>query len=1293
MRNLRELKVAAAQDIDGRDYWLKKLEGLSGKNIFLVDHTTTGQDKTPPDRVQSAIEAPLFDVLMELSKGSLYTLHIVLLATLTALVRRYTGSRDVVVGTPIYRRDSRDELTNTALPIRNVLAEAMSFKELLMQVKQTVIDASQHPAYPVEILTELLALPVSPGEFPLFDIVLLVENIHFREDILYLEPNMVFTFRVEDGRIGAAVEFSPVKYEKATAERIINHLIALLAAAIKNMGSDIFQIDFLSEVEKTQLLVEFNRTDTDCPGDQLLHELFEEQVRKTPGNNVLHIPGSVDMTYGELNRRAACTAAGLQRQGIVPGQIAAIMTADPVEMITGILGTLMTGAAYLPVDPHYPQERIDFMLADSGAVVPRSGDVDIEYRDSRTIDVSASFPAYIIYTSGTTGRPRGVMVEHRSVTNTLLCRKAEYSMGTGDTALQLFSYAFDGFVTSFFTPVISGAAVVQPAGEAVTDMARIRDIIVTYKVTHFVCVPSLFMAIAGSLGPEDLASLKMVGLAGEELIPHVLKIIKEKNESLEIVHEYGVTEAAVMSTLYRHQERIPRITIGKPAWNTRVYILDEGLRPQPVGAAGELCIAGVGLARGYLNRPELTAEKFYRPYRSDKSRDSYKRDAFYRSGDLARWLGDGNIQFLGRIDSQVKIRGFRIEPGEIENRLLRHPGVSQAVVACKADESGDKYLCVYIKTTLSDVSEVKDYLSRDLPAYMIPSFFVPVKEIPLTPNGKVDRSALPEPGTASSGVYVPPRNAVEEILVACWAEILHVPVESIGIDSDFFKLGGHSLKAVKLIARVMDRFDVNLPMHQVFNGPTVRSLAVYIASAGRKQAAAVEPVEKKEYYPLSPMQKRLYILHRMEGVKTSYSMASGVIIEGEPDLHRFQETLRQLIRRHESLRTSFAFIDDRPVQVVHEYVEFRVDYIEVDEHRVSEIIEHFIAPFDLGKAPLLRAQLARLAPRKYLFLYDMHHIVSDGVSMNIFLRDFIRIYERKGYLLPELHVQYKDFSQWQNNLPREARDEFEKKENYWLDRFKGNLPKLQIYTDYPRPEVQRFEGDQLRFTFEKEFVRRIRTLVADTGTTLYMVLLAVYTILLARYSGQEDIVVGTPAAGREHVDFENTVGIFINSLPMRNFPCGDKIFLDFLREVKTNTVDAYENQGYPFGNLVEKVAVIDDLSRNPIFEAELLVQNMEMTEWKIEGLTFTPYDFTGGVTQSDIAVEAWESGGDILFILNYSTSLFKSGTMERFINHFREILSAVLDNPGIRLRDIPVSFDLVNVDSSVYSETRTDFEF
>lgn len=789
----------------------------------------------------------------------------------------------------------------------------------------------------------------------------------------------------------------------------------------------------------------------------------------------------------------------------------------------------------------------------------------------------------------------------------------------------------------------------------------LKELMLKHKVDGIQTTPSRMKLFLDD--EDDFAHFKNVRtviLGGEVFPQKLLEKLKEVTNA-RIYNGYGPTETTVYST-FRDLTDTSNIDIGRPIANTSVYIMDRNLNLVPIGIAGELYIGGEGTARGYLNRPELTKEKFVpNPFKPG--------ELVFKTGDLARWYPNGGIQYLGRIDHQVKIRGLRIELGEIENLILKFSGVKKAVVIDKEDSLGKKYLCAYIESDVKlSVPELRASLAKQLPAFMIPSYFVQIDRIPLNLNGKINRDELPEPD-ASSGVsseYSPPSNEIERKLADIWCSVLNI--DRAGINDSFFELGGDSLNLVSVIVKIHKEFDVEVPLAQVYKSPTIKGLAVYIEHAQKSIFIPIEPVEELEYYPMSSAQKRLFVLMKMDNVGIAYNTPEIALLEGTLDRKQFDKAFKELLARHEALRTSFEMVNGEPVQKISKHVDFTVDYKEANEDKLEGIIEDFIKPFNLDKAPLLRVGLVKLSKHRHILLIDMHHIITDGTSIEILVKELDRLY--KGEILPELKVQYKDFTAWQKKqIDSEI---IKKQEEYWLNAFSNEIPLLDLPSDYPRPPVKSYEGDALSFSLGKRLTEQVKKLAFETNSTLYMVLLSVLNILLSKYSGQEDIVIGTPIAGRKHMDVENVLGMFVNTLAIRNYPKQQAGFLDFIEEVKQNALEAYENQDYPFDELVDRLKLKRDLSRNPLFDIMFVFQNFNLTDLSIGDIKVLPYQHHHHISKFDMLLEAFDDGDDIRLSLEFYTKLYKRSTIEKFVAHFIKIINIVVHNSKIRLSDIDI---------------------
>jgi acyl carrier protein len=708
-----------------------------------------------------------------------------------------------------------------------------------------------------------------------------------------------------------------------------------------------------------------------------------------------------------------------------------------------------------------------------------------------------------------------------------------------------------------------------------------------------------------------------------------------------------------------------------------------------------MCIGGVGLARGYLNRVELTARKFFPGfYRSYKS---YKR--IYKTGDLARWLPDGNIEFLGRIDHQVKIKGFRIELGEIENCLAEYPGIEETVVLDKTDESGDKYLCAYMvaKNTIP-VSDLREHLSQHLPAYMVPLYYDFLERIPLTPNGKIDQKALPEPEIKTSAEFIAPGSLRKIQLAEILSGVLRVEKDKIGIDTDFFELGGHSMTAAIIAAKIHEAFNVRMPLTEMFKTPTIRGMDQYISGAKQDKFVNIEPGEAKEFYALSSAQKRLFFIQQIDPGSVEYNMPTTFLLEGQIDKHRLSAACSGLVKRHDSFRTSFILAGEEPVQKILPRLEFQVDYYDISTlpgQSIDDIIKNFIRPFDLAAAPVLRIGAIELDEKKYVLVVDMHHIITDGVSDEILTSDLIQLYT--GEKLPPLKLQYKDFSEWENKPVKSG--VIKKQEEYWLKKFQGEIPIMKLPPDYDGPGETAPVGEYVKYTIPQEISRKLNHLNLRAETTLYMSLLAVYNILISRWTGQEDIIVGSPITGRNHIDFQNIIGMFVNMLTLRNRPEGKKTFREFLKEVKQDVIDVFENQDYQFDELVRNLGIERKFDKNPLFNIVLAMQNID-TPGTHQALKQNSHDFKVSYYKTDIKTPprfdltlfVTENQGNIQLQYRYSTGLFKEKTIKKLAEHYIEIIEQVTGNPGILLEDIILTSDLLPGDHRM-KEKDVDFDF
>jgi len=1336
-----------------RGYWLKEFEGEIPVLTIPTDFARPALQSFEGKRVNTRLDASLTGRLKQMAFANDATLFMLLLSLCTLLLAKLSGQEDIVVGTPTAGREHVDlrpvfgMFVNT-LALRNQPAGEKIFADFLKEVKERTLTAFANQEYLFEDLVEEVEIERDASRNPLFDVMFSLMNVDIPEiqvPGLKFKPYphdpgiskfdmMLYCSQSRDGLL-LLFEYCTRLFKHETMERFAGYFKTLVSAVLDNPRQKIKDIEIISPEEKKQLLYDFNDTRADYPKDKTIHQLFQEQAKCAPERTALIGPAQevqstgmnlegtrgldplsrlITITYNELNERSNQLARLLQEKGIQTDTIVGIMIERSLEMITGIMGILKAGGAYLPIEPDYPQERIDYMLKDSGAKILLTGQEIANLYSPKALNncpkgtnnnlqLKGNNLAYIIYTSGSTGEPKGVPVEHRSAVNILAALQRDYPLLESDAYLLKTSYLFDVSITELFGWFWQGGrlVVIEPGHQM--DPLKILEAVKRYHITHINFVPSMFAVFLEFLeqtGSHETRNLKYIFLAGEPLPPESVRGFQRLETGIPLENLYGPTESTIYASGYSLSQwsGTGSIPIGKPLANLELFILNHYHRPQPIKVAGELCISGIGLARGYLNRPELTAEKFILPQRAQRTQSSTKKSKSfygsyksyktyipirsYKSGDLARWLPDGNIEFLGRMDHQVKIRGYRIELGEIESCLLQHRDIREVVVIAgeekttPANKEGSRYICAYIvprsATFLPDIAAIKNYLSQRLPDYMVPAFFVQMERIPLTPNGKVDRGALPEPGIKAGKDYVPPRSEIEKKLVIVWSQVLNIDQASISIDDNFFQLGGHSLKATILTTRVHKTFHVRMPLMEIFKAPTVRQLAGYIARRKQEDYFSLEAVEKREYYPLSSAQERLYVLQQMQVDGIGYNISQAAILAGQLDREKLESIFKQLIARHEALRTSFHLVEDEPVQEVHEknykfqITNYKPEIENKEVHHSSFITHHFVRAFDLSEAPLLRVGLLELSGQEHIIMIDIHHIISDGVSYEIFIRELMALYH--GEVLPELHIQYKDYALWQQSEGERTR--IAEQQEYWLKEFEGEIPVLVLPTDFTRPALQSFEGKQVNTRLDVSLTGRLKQMAFANDATLFMLLLSLCTLLLGKLSGQEDIVVGTPTAGREHADLHPVFGMFVNTLALRNRPAGEKTFTDFLREVKERTLAAFANQEYLFENLVEEVEIKRDTGRNPLFDVMFSLMNVDIPEIQVPGLKLKPYPYESGVAKFDLMLYCSESKEELFLLFEYCTLLFKPETMERFAGYFKILVSAVLDNPRQKIKDI-----------------------
>jgi amino acid adenylation domain-containing protein len=1061
-----------------------------------------------------------------------------------------------------------------------------------------------------------------------------------------------------------------------------------------------------------------------------MYELFEMQVERTPDATALVFDGD-RLTYRDLNERANQLAHYLRRVGVGPEFQVGILLERSVAMVVSLLGVLKAGGAYVPLDPQYPEERLTFMIDDARVevvitrerlherlaktsvrrtIVLEHESWNDERTDNPAVEVTGCNLAYVIYTSGSTGRPKGVAIEHHSATTLLYWAREIF----GDEELQgvvaATSICFDLSIFELFLPLSWGGQVILAEHALVLPNLSAKN-----DVRLINTVPSVISELVRLQAIPP--SVKVVNLAGEALPRQLVDQLYEQQTIERVLNLYGPSEDTTYSTfaLMKRGDK-DRVVIGCPIAKTRAYVVDVAGQAAPVGVAGELWLGGDGLARGYLGRPEATAENFIPDALSGKS-----GERLYRTGDLGRYLPDGSIEYLGRIDHQVKIRGFRIEPGEIEALLHKHPAIQQALVLLKECGAADRRLVAYVTPEWDDskklTKELQKYLRETLPEYMVPTAFVSLATLPLTPNGKVDRKALPTPDFVElKANYVAPQTPVEETLAKIWADVLDQ--RQVGVEDDFFTLGGDSLLATRIVARVLQSLKIELPQRIFFEAPTVSELAQHIEADRRlrmksngnsrlidpaknlnelsanERAALVMRLKKKPAeatpeqtiprrkdsgpVPLSFAQQRLWFLEQLGD--SNYIVPATSRLTGPVDVEALERSVNEIVRRHEALRTTFTTIDGQPMQVIAPRLTLTLPVLDLshlpEEERAVEtrrMREEALRPFNLERGPLFRAHLLRLAEEDHLLLLTMHHIVSDGWSLGVLIGELATLYENflegKTSKLPELPVQYADFAIWQRQW---LGDVLERQLRYWKEQLGDNPPVLELPTDRPHPAVPTYKGSFQTCEIGKDLTEALKDLSRREGVSLYMTLLATFKILLARYAGQDEVVVGTPIANRNRVDVENLIGFFVNTLVLRTDISGNPSFQEFLKRIREVTLGAFAHQDVPFEKLVEELQPERDMSRTPLFQVMFSLQNAPMPPLKLSQVTMTLLQDESTTSQFDLTLDVTERASGMECLVEYSTEIFEASTVQRILTHYTNLLESIVANPRQRVRELPL---------------------
>jgi amino acid adenylation domain-containing protein len=1190
-----------------------------------------------------------------------------------------------------------ENLFASHVPCHVNIGYEQSFEEVFEAFRQQVELTKTHLTYARDVVCRYPALrSLSQTECEqMFPVV--VERVE-KLDNYQAEPGNELTLVIASDGKECFWFYNTSALDGDSIARMQDQFAIFLRGIVTDPARCVAEIPLLSDPELHKILVDWNDTQADYPKDKCIHQLFEAQVEQTPDAVAVFFEDE-QLTYKELNQRANQLAYHLRNLGVAPEVLVGICVERSLETVVGLLGILKAGGAYVPLDPAYPPERLAFMLEDAsvgvlltqarlveslpkhqGPIVCLDTDWEIIERQSEENPGCSLTPenlAYVIYTSGSTGQPKGVLVAHSGLSNLATAQIRIFNVQPNSRVLQFASLSFDASVSEVVMALLAGATLVMGTRDSLLPGGSLIQLLRDYAIATVTLPPSVLAVLPAN----ELPALRTIIVAGEACSQD---LIAKWSSGRRFFNAYGPTESTVCATITECTDSKEPPPIGRPIANTQVYILDAQKQLVPIGVPGELYIGGAGLARGYLNRPELTAERFILNPFSDKP-----SSRLYKTGDLARCLSDGNIEFLGRIDQQVKIRGFRIELGEIEAVLSQHPDVRESAVIAREDVPGHKYLVAYIVPNHESAiasSDLRGFLKQKLPDYMIPGVFVVLDALPLTPNGKVDRRALPTPEFQPQlqQSLLAPRTPIEEMLTSIWADVLRI--ELVGVHQNFFELGGHSLLATQVISRVRDTLGVELPLRSLFEAPTIAELAsrveLELKNGQSQEAEPLLPIPRLESIPLSFAQARLWFLHQLQPNSAFYNIPLALRLSGQLNIAAIESSINEIIQRHEALRTNFTTQEGEPVQIIASTLNLKllvVDLLylpessrEIEAQRLA--FEEVNRPFNLEREPLVRGTALQLGETEYILVLTMHHIISDGWSLGVFVRELTELYKAfctgSPPVLPLLPVQYADFAVWQRQWF--SGEILKTQLHYWKEQLKNAPNLLELPTDRPRRAVQTFQGRYYYAAFDKELSAELTALSKRSGVTLFMTLVAAFQTLLYRLSGDDDIVVGTPVAGRNRREIEGLIGFFVNTLVLRTNLGGDPSFEELLGRVREVALQAYTHQDLPFEQLLQTLQPTRDLSYTPLFQVMFVLDDAGVPSVKLPELTVSSYSVKLGTAKFDLTLSMENTADGLASVWEYNADLFDQATIARMAGHFQTLLEAIVANPQQKVSSLPL---------------------
>ena len=1278
-------------------YWINKFKDAELSQLNLpYDYKISTNRSYAGKKISNVIDKRKFRKIERYAKKIGASPYMLFISAFFILLYKYTGQEEITLGSPYANREINETKRVIGMFVNNIVVKAnmnseLTFQEFLDSMKEQILDDISNQPYPFDMLVKKLGIKVDNSRNPLFDVMFTYQNKE--ENILKLDDKETQIIEIENdiSKFNLSLEIKPktntinIEYctdlfKRQTIEKLFEHYMNVIDNIILDSNKKIKNIDIISEEEKNKILYEFNATEMDYPKDKTISQLFEEQVEKTP-NKIAIVFENKKLTYKELNEKANQLANYLRRSGIKPNDIVGIMLPRSLELLISIIGVLKSGACYIPIDPTYPEKRIEYMLDNSESkilittnelynnikfenkILINDNEILIQEKNNLEKINSPEDMAYIIYTSGSTGLPKGVVLKHKSLSNlcTYLNGNVEFLKEECEykNIASITTVSFDIFIFETLVCLQKGLKIILANEEEQRIPALLDKLIGKNDVQIIQMTPSRMQIFLDNIKDmPNLSNLKYVTLAGEALP------LKLRDELIElgvekIYNGYGPSETTVFST-FTDVTDSKEINIGTPLGNTQAYILDNNLNIVPIGVAGELYIAGEGVGKGYLNREDITKERYIKnPF--------IENSIMYKTGDVCKFDRHGKLHYLGRADNQVKIRGLRIELEEIENRMLEFPNIKKAKVIKQTIGDRDVISAYYIASKNVISPELRKYLYSTLPNYMVPSYFTEVEAYPYTPNGKIDKNTLAEMINLDEAnkEIIQPRNEIERKVANIFKKVLEV--KEISIDDNFFELGGDSISAMKLQIEAT-RENLNITYGNIFKYSTTRSLAENIQRISGINNT-IPKSEEREYYPVSSAQKRMYIVSNMDENSDTYNINGGILLNSSVNIEKLQKAMDKIVEKNNILRTYFEVQDNGEiVQKIADDCTVKIHVNYAKNNDIQEIFEETKKIFNLGEPPLLDANLFLLPNGKTLLTLNVHHIIIDGTSLKLMLQELTKSYDGKD--IKESSISYKDFAVWEEKQLLE--DKFRESKQYWKKQFEGGIPILNMPSTYSRPPIKSFEGETLNVKISKNITEKIIKYCKEKTITPYMFLLTCYYILLYKYTGQESIIVGSPISGRAYKELEDVLGMFVNTLPIKNDISPEENFEGLLDKVKENLLNAYSHQNYPFDSLVNELNIPRDNSRTPLFDTMFIYQNDMFSTVEFNGENAKYCIPETHTSKYDLSVETILIDDEFNLSFEYWTKLFDEEFIKRLSSHYINLISSVIENKNMKICDISI---------------------